>query len=118
CSLSSHCASDHRDLHSFPTRRSSDLEANPLPNYLIDHKRGKSARSVRVPSRVTYVRGHADRRVIEGAKRFQVGFELRLARLDSRQLLVAVGAGAAMPRHVLDTSGDASSSKPIKHRTS
>src|SRR5204863_7574461 len=30
-----YCSGDHRDLHSFPTRRSSDLDPHPKPCYLF-----------------------------------------------------------------------------------
>src|SRR5438270_6742237 len=43
--LYSNGASDHRDLHSFPTRRSSDLNSAPIlaPNLRPDRLREKSA---------------------------------------------------------------------------
>src|SRR5690606_41828350 len=53
------CYSDHRDLHSFPTRRSSDL----LEKELIEHAQVKVGDSIRVaidryPTKEEFATGH------------------------------------------------------------
>ena len=59
--------------------------------------------------------GHRHRRVLERAERGEVGLQLRVGRLDDRQLDVAVGAGAAVAGNMLDHAGDAARLESVEH---
>ena len=60
--------------------------------------------------------GHAERRIAEGAKRFEVAFQFLGSSCHSGHFLMRVRRGAPMPRHVLDAAHHPRPSEPVEDR--
>src|SRR5690349_23096779 len=87
CSCFFYCSGDHRDLHSFPTRRSSDLEV-PLDVVAhveaLDREAMRQARGVRLDARAYLcLRGW-----LPAGVRVQLRSEEHTSELQSRRDLV------------------------------
>ena len=89
-----------------------DLSAHDFRN----HDRRRRRRTPGIDRRVEEMRAHRHRQVPQRRKWREIVFEIAARSVDDRQLVMAIHARPAMPRHVLDDGRDPARKKPFGDR--
>src|SRR5271170_476573 len=104
-------------LHRHVVAQDEAVEPDLAAHDLRDHDRRRRRRMTLVNRRIEDVRAHRHRQVIQRRKGRKIAFEGITRGVDNGQLVMAVGARPAMPRHVLDNGRDAAREKPLGDRS-